>query len=267
MKNYSSPSGVGLVAFVALAFIAAPLLAFVAAVPWTGLGAALGPAAWTALGLSAGTAALSTALCVLGGLPVALWLRQLAVSRPVLAGVVNLVVLIPLVLSPVLTGLALLLLWGRNGLVGRVLETLSLPVAFSPAAVVIVQVFVSMPFFIAAASASLRSVAREWEEAAVLDGATRMQVLTHVVLPVAAPGIITGAVLSFARALSEYGATLTFAGNIAGQTQTIPLLVALGLGANDIDAALGAAVLLLGLYVLVVGVIVALWLARSRKGI
>lgn len=262
-KNYSTPTGSGGLVAAALAFILSPLIAFVAAIPWGGLGTVLGQEAWAALGLSAGTSALSTGLCVLFGLPVALWLRQVGLRRPVLAGAVNLAVLIPLVLSPVLTGLALTLLWGRTGVVGGALDALGLPVAFSPAAVVIVQVFVSLPFFVAAVGAALRAVDREWEEAAALDGATRSQTLRYVVIPAAAPGIITGAVLSFARALSEYGATLTFAGNIAGKTQTIPLLVALGLGANDMDAALGAAVLLLGLYVLVVAVIVAIWLSRK----
>ena len=172
-------------------------------------------------------------------------------------------VLTSLVLSPVVSGLALIYFWGRQGLLGSLLHSAGVNIAYTTSGVVAVQVFVSMPFLVATAVTALRDIPQSVTDAAAVDGAGRWQRLWLVVLPIAWPGILVGLVLAFARSLGEYGATLTFAGNVAGQTRTIPLLIELGLSSNDMDRVLGACLVLLGVYVLVVGTVV---LVRWRVG-
>ncbi|AWT25434.1 Molybdenum transport system permease protein ModB [Corynebacterium provencense] len=261
------PAALVVVAFVAVLFLLGPLVALLLNIPWArAVELVTGAGAVEAFGLSLTTAAVSTVLCIVLGLPLSLWLVELIRRRPPLGDAVTLVVYAPLVLSPVVSGLSLVFLWGRHGLIGEWLDMVAgVRVAFTPLAVIVVQVFVSLPFFVSTTVTSLRAVPAVVQEAARVDGASRWQVLGRITVPLAGPGIAAGTVLGFARALSEYGATLTFAGNVAGETRTIPLLIELGLSSNDMDQALGACILLLGIYVLVVGGIATTTLLGRRR--
>ena len=257
VRNFGAPRRLLVLALCAIFVVAAPLVGLLVSIPWLRLPELVGNAqARSALQLSLFTSAISTVICAFLGIPLVLWLRRWARKSATLAGAVQLVVYAPLVLSPVVSGLALTFMWGRRGLLGQWLDGMGISVAYSMVGVIVVQVFVSLTFFIAMVSTALNAISHDVEEAATLDGASRMQVVRHILLPLAFPGIVMGMVLSFARALSEYGATLTFAGNIEGQTRTIPLLVSLGLSSGDMNQALGACILLLGVYVLIAALIV-----------
>ncbi|MGP9759283.1 molybdate ABC transporter permease subunit [Corynebacterium sp. AOP12-C2-36] len=258
------PAAVAGVALLSVLLLLGPLVALLLNIPWArAVELVTDPATVQSLTLSLSTALVATVLCVVLGLPLSLWLVELLRRHPRRGDVVQVVIFAPLVLSPVVSGLALVFFWGRRGLVGQWLEGLGLHVAYTSLAVVVVQVFVALSFFVATTATALRAIPTVVTEAAALDGASRWQTVTRVLVPLAWPGMAVGVVLSFARALSEYGATLTFAGNVAGETRTIPLLVELGLSANDMDRALGACLTLIGLYVVVVGGIA---LVRRRKG-
>lgn len=251
------PAALACIALAAVVLLAGPLVALLLNIPWDrAVELVTAPAAVQSLTLSLATASAATVLCIVLGLPLSVWLAELTRRHPGRGEVVQLVVYAPLVLSPVVSGLALVFFWGRRGLVGSWLGEFGVHVAYTSLAVVVVQVFVSLPFFVSTTVTALRGIPVALSEAAALDGASRWQNVRRVLVPVAWPGIAAGTVLSFARALSEYGATLTFAGNVAGQTRTIPLLVELGLSANDMDRALGACILLIGIYVFVVGGVV-----------
>ena len=163
---------------------------------------------------------------------------------------------LPLVLPPVVAGIALLLAFGRRGVLGDELHLIGITLPFTTAAVVIAQVFVAVPFYVRSAKVGILAVPRDIEEAAAIDGADGWTVFRDVTLPLALPGLAGGAVLCWARALSEFGATLLFAGNFQGRTQTMPLAI-MGAYTSDLDAALALAVVLL---VLCTGVLI---LARS----
>ncbi|WP_420099790.1 molybdate ABC transporter permease subunit [Corynebacterium sp.] len=250
----SVPATLACIALVAVLLLVGPLLALLLNIPWgRAVELVTDPAAVQSLTLSLSTAVAATALCVVLGLPLSMWLVELVRRHPGRGEAVQLVVYAPLVLSPVVSGLALVFFWGRRGLLGSWLGDIGVHVAYTSLAVIVVQVFVSLPFFVSTTVTALRGIPVALSEAAALDGASRWQTVRCVLVPVAWPGIAAGTVLSFARALSEYGATLTFAGNVAGETRTIPLLVELGLSANDMDRALGACIMLIGIYVFVVG--------------
>ena len=198
--------------------------------------------------LSLRTSTISTGFCVLLGLPLAVLLSRL---HGTLLQVMRGILLIPLVLSPVVSGLALLYFWGRRGAAGALLESMGWGVGFSPVAVVLVQVFVSLPFFVVAALSSIESVDPDLELSAANAGANAGQIVRLITLPLAAPGIIVGTLLAFARSLGEYGATITFAGSVAGQTRTLPLQIELSLNSQDPSSAVGISIMLIGLYLLV----------------
>lgn len=174
--------------------------------------------------------------------------------------VLNIAVELPVVLPPVVAGLALLMTFGRRGLLGGALSAAGISLPFTVIAVVIAQVFVAAPFFIRAAQVQFQSIPRELEEAAGIDGASGLKVFWHVILPLSARGLLTGLILSWARALGEFGATILFAGNLQGKTQTMPLFL-YGTLERDIDAALWAGLLLIGVAVVALGVM--RWLGRS----
>ena len=150
---------------------------------------------------------------------------------------------LPLVLPPVVAGVALLMAFGRQGLLGHQLSVLGIVLPFSTAAVVMAQLFVSVPFYVRGALLGFRLVPRDIEEAAEIDGATTWQTFRHITMPLALPGIASGAILCWARAVSEFGATLMFAGNISGRTQTMPLAIMTAMETN-LNSALALAVLL-----------------------
>lgn len=231
------PAGLGLL------FLVLPLLGLLARAPWTTLPGRLAePAVRTALRLSLETATLATLLCVALGVPLA-WL----LARVEFPGrrLVRALVTVPLVLPPVVGGVALLLVFGRRGLLGSWLDaTFGVTLPFTTAGVVLAEAFVAMPFLVIAVEGALRGADRRYEEAAATLGAGRWTTFTHVTLPLVAPGVAAGAVLCWARALGEFGATITFAGNYPGRTQTMPLAVYLALE-NDLQAAIVLSLILL----------------------
>ncbi|MCQ2001931.1 molybdate ABC transporter permease subunit [Arthrobacter zhaoxinii] len=254
----TTPGWLWIPAGLALLLCAGPVAALLLNVPWTSLPELLGTdSARTALGLSLATSAGSTLLCVLLGLPLAVLLSKL--EGPWIQ-LMRGILLIPLVLSPVVSGIALLYFWGREGIAGKLLGAVGVDVGYSPAAVVIVQVFVSLPFFVVASLNSLSAVDRDLEMAAATSGAGPTAILRHITLPLALPGIVAGTLLAFARSLGEYGATITFAGSIEGSTRTLPLQIELSLNSNQPQAALGICLLLIALYLMV------LLLARIATG-
>ncbi len=209
------------------------------------------PAALDALGLSLRTALAATACCVVLGAPMALVL-----ARTTFPGqrVARALVLLPLVLPPVVGGIALLHTFGRRGLVGRHLEVLGIEVAFTTTAVVLAQTFVALPFLVLSLEGALRSQDTRLEDVAATLGARPTTVLRRVTLPRVLPGLLSGAVLAFARALGEFGATLTFAGALQGVTQTLPLEIYLQRSA-DPDSAVALSFVLVAVAVLITAVV------------
>lgn len=245
------PRWVAALAVVAAAFILLPLAAVVARVDWPNfLPLVTSDASLTALGLSLRTAAASTVLCILLGVPLALVL-----ARGEFPGqrLLRSFVLLPLVLPPVVGGIALLYTFGRQGLLGRGLEVAGIQIAFSTTAVVLAQTFVALPFLVVSLEGALRAGGQRYEAVAATLGARPGTILRRVTLPLVLPGLASGAVLSFARSLGEFGATLTFAGSLQGITRTLPLEIYLQ-RETDADAAVALSLLLVAVAVIVVGV-------------
>lgn len=210
-------------ALIGLAFLVVPLFALVARVQWDTFWSDItSPAAVQALLLSLGTGLAATGACVLVGVPLALLIAR---SAPRPAAVLRALVTVPLVLPPMVGGVALLYLFGRRGWIGGVLADAGLALPFTTGAVIMAQTFVALPFLVLAVEGSLRATGTGLEEAAAGLGARRWTILRRVTLPLAAPGLIAGVVLSFARAIGEFGATALFAGNAPGVTQTMPLAI------------------------------------------
>ena len=233
-------------AALALAFLVLPLVALVARVPWSEVPTLLSsPTIGVSLGLSMVSATLATVLSVLFGVPLA-WVLARSGTWP--AGIRRLLralVTVPLVLPPVVGGIALLLLLGRRGVIGQYLDLwFGLQLPFTTAAVVIAETFVAMPFLVLAVEGAFRSADRRLEDAAATLGASRWYTFRRVTLPLIAPGVAAGVVLCFARALGEFGATITFAGNFPGVTQTMPLSAYLALQSDPGAAYLISLVLL-----------------------
>ncbi|MEY9213946.1 molybdate ABC transporter permease subunit [Thermobifida halotolerans] len=230
-------------ALLGLGFLVLPMAGLLVRAPWPTLGTRLvSPEVRDALGLSLVTATAATAVSLLLGVPLA-WL----LARTAFPGrrVARALVTVPLVLPPVVGGVALLLVLGRNGVVGRHLyEWTGYSLPFTPAGVVVAQVFVAMPFLVISVEGALRGVDRRYEEAAATLGATRWTVFRRVTLPTVAPGVLAGAVLCWSRALGEFGATIMFAGNFPGRTQTMPLAVYLAMQESPESAIVLSLVLL-----------------------
>jgi molybdate transport system permease protein len=248
-------------AVVALAFLVVPLLGLLLRAPWGDLAAQLAaPEVRDALVLSLTCASAATVLSVVLGVPLA-WV----LARTQFRGrrLVRALVTVPLVLPPVVGGVALLLVLGRQGLVGQWLDAwfgISLP--FTTAAVVIAEAFVAMPFLVIAVEGALRGADRRFEEAAATLGASRWTTFRRVTLPMVAPGVAAGAVLAWARALGEFGATITFAGSFPGTTRTMPLAVYLALE-TDPDAAVALSLVLLAVSVAVLVGLRDRWLGTA----
>lgn len=257
-------------ALLTLGLALAPVLALIVRAPWGNLTQVLtSPQLLTATGLTLGTSLTTTALAALLGTPTALVLATVLerTRHRFLVGTLYSLIYAPIIFSPVVSGLALLFFWGRRGVLGAHLENLGLSIAYTPLAVVLAQLFVALPFFIATTVTSLRALPVECEEIARLEGANATQVSTRVLLPLAAPGLATAALLAFARALGEYGATITFAGNVEGATRTIPLSIELALGSNQMDQALGAALMLIAIYLaLLAWAVLIRWIFTLKGG-
>ncbi|MFI5846268.1 ABC transporter permease [Micromonospora chalcea] len=249
------PAGLG------LAFLVLPLAGLLLRTPWTTLPRRLTePGVLTALRLSLETATIATLLCVALGVPLA-WL----LARVEFPGrrLVRALVTVPLVLPPVVGGVALLLVFGRRGLIGSWLdETFGVTLPFTTAGVVLAEAFVAMPFLVIAVEGALRGADPRYEEAAATLGAGRFTTFTRVTLPLVAPGVAAGAVLCWARALGEFGATITFAGNYPGRTQTMPLAVYLALE-TDLQAAIVLSLMLLTVSVVILAAMRDRWVGTT----
>jgi molybdate transport system permease protein len=244
------PRWVGVLACLGALFIVLPLVAMISRVNWGDFGALItSESSVAALGLSLRTSLASTALCVLFGVPMALLLAR---GRFPGQRIIRSLVLLPLVLPPVVGGIALLYTFGRRGLLGSTLDVVGVQIAFSTTAVVLAQTFVALPFLVLSLEGALRTVGTRYEVVASTLGAKPTTVLLRVTVPLALPALISGAVLSFARALGEFGATLTFAGSLQGVTRTLPLEIYLQ-RETDPDAAVALSLVLVVVAVLVVG--------------
>jgi molybdate transport system permease protein len=258
MKQARVPAALFLPAALGLVFLVLPLAGLILRAPWGTLPQRLAePNVLTALLLSVQTSTLATVVCLLLGVPLA-WL----LARVEFPGrkLVRALVTVPLVLPPVVGGVALLLVFGRRGLVGAWLySTFGVTIPFTTTAVVIAEAFVAMPFLVIAVEGALRGADARYEEAAATLGAGRWTTFTHVTLPLVAPGIAAGSVLCWARALGEFGATITFAGNLPGRTQTMPLAVYLALEV-DLDDAIVLSLLLLAVSIAILALLRDRWL-------
>ena len=260
MRGERAPIWIAILAAIGAAFFVVPLLGLLVNTPWRDTLASLTSAdTLNALRLSLVASLASTAVALVLGVPLAwVYARIEFPGRSVLRALTTL----PMVLPPVVGGIALLLAFGRRGLVGSALQTafgISLP--FTTAAVVFAETFVAMPFLVLTVEAGLRSMDRRYEEAARALGAKRWTVFTRVTIPLIAPSLVAGAVLCWARALGEFGATITFAGNFPGVTQTMPLAVYLLLESTNPQASY-----LLSLILLLVSLIVLVGLRHRWLG-
>jgi molybdate transport system permease protein len=237
------PLGLLIPAGGAVALVLLPLVGLLQRTPWTRIGTLLlAPDVGTALRLSLECSVAAVALSLLLGVPLAWMLARVHFpGRPLVRALVTL----PMVLPPVVGGVALLLAFGRRGFVGEALERLTgLTLPFTTAGAVLAEAFVAMPFLVVAVEAGLRQVDRRYEEAAATLGAGPWTRFWRVTLPLVAPSLGAGAALCWARALGEFGATITFAGNFPGKTQTMPLAVYIALETNP-DGAVALSVILL----------------------
>jgi molybdate transport system permease protein len=231
----------GILVGLAALFIGIPLSALLLRVPPDILLASLrDPVVLDALSLSLVTAGISTLIVILFGTPVAyISARYQYPGKKVIETITD----IPVVLPPAVAGLALLMAFGRRGLVGQYLDLLGIEIAFTTIAVIMAQVFVASPFYIRQARTSFAGVNRVYEQAARTLGASPLRTFFTITAPLAMAGILSGAVMTFARALGEFGATIMFAGNLQGRTQTMPLAI-YGAFQGDLDASLALAVIL-----------------------
>jgi molybdate transport system permease protein len=254
-RRRSSWGDAGLVAIAGLfaLFLALPVLTLILRSVLDGsLQAVAGsPAILAALTLSLATTGISLVLTVLLGLPLAIVLARRSFRGKWL---VEAIVDLPIVLPPSVAGLALLLVLGRRGVLAGPLQVAGIDVAFTTVAVILAQTFVAAPFFIRAARTGIAGVDRDLEDAARVDGASEPQLFRRVTVPLAGSALAAGLVMSWARALGEFGATIMFAGNVEGRTQTLPLVVYAAFQAGELDASIaGAAMLVLA----ALGVLVA----------
>lgn len=248
---------------VAIAFLVVPLLALLADAPLAAFPSILtSPTALEALRLSMITSVIATSVATVVGAPLA-WL----LARDVLPGtrVIRALVIVPLLLPPVVSGVALLSAFGRRGPVGGVIyDATGWQFPFSTAGVVLAGTFVAMPFLVITLEGAFRSQDREIEEAAAVDGATPRMIFLRITLPMVLPALLAGITLTWARAIGEFGATITFAGNLEGTTQTLPLAVYTALE-SDRDSAMALSIMLL---VVAVAILVSLrgYYLPSRAG-
>ena len=194
-----------------------------------------------ALALSLATTAVTALLTVVFGTPLALALARRRFRGQVM---VETLIDLPIVLPPSVAGLALLLVFGRRGLLGEPLSVMGIEIPFTVIAVVIAQLFVAAPFYIRSARTGFASVDHDLEDAARVDGATERQLFVRVTVPLASSALAAGLVMSWARALGEFGATIMFAGNVEGQTQTLPLVVYSEFQSGNLEASIAAAAIL-----------------------
>ena len=256
------PAPLRVPAALAVVFLVLPLVGLLVRTPWARLWPQLSaPGVGEALRLSLICATSATVISAVLGVPLAWVLARSEIrGRTLLRALVT----VPLVLPPVVGGVALFLVLGRQGLLGRPLfEATGWSLPFTTPAVVVAETFVAMPFLVVSVEGALRAADARFEDVAATLGATRWTTFRRVTLPLVAPGIGAGAVLCWARALGEFGATITFAGNFPGTTQTMPLAVYIALQSGDTDAAIALSVVLLGVSVATLLLLRDRWLGRA----
>jgi molybdate transport system permease protein len=248
-------------ALLAAAFLLLPLAGLVIRAPWRSLDEVLAESQVVdALRLSLVCATASTAVSLVVGVPLA-WVLARARFRG--RGLLRALVTLPLVLPPVVGGVALLLAFGRRGIVGEHLDAwFGITLPFTTLGVVVAETFVAMPFLVVTVEGAFRSADRGFEEAAATLGASRLTVFRRVTLPLIGPSLAAGSVLCWARALGEFGATITFAGNFPGRTQTMPIAVYLALE-RDPEAAIALSLVLLAVSVAVLVALRDRWLSTG----
>jgi molybdate transport system permease protein len=257
VRRRRTPWSLGVPALVGTLLLVVPLLGLLVRAPWSGLGRILSTAeVRDALWLSLYSATLAMLISIVLGVPLA-WV----LARSSVPGLrfLRALVTLPLVLPPVVGGVALLLVLGRNGLVGQWLDAwFGITLPFTTPAVVLAETFVAMPFLVVAVEGAFRSADQGYDEAAATLGAGRLTVFWRVSLPLIRPALLAGAVLCWARALGEFGATVTFAGNLQGATRTMPLEVYLRME-TDPDAAVALSLVLLAVSVAVLFALRGRW--------
>lgn len=242
-------------------FVVLPLVAMIVRLDWSRFGALIASeSSVAALQLSLATSASAATICLLVGVPLAVVLARTEFPGQQL---VRALVLLPLVLPPVVGGIALLYTFGRRGLLAPVLSFFGCTIAFSTAAAVLAQTFVALPFFVVSLEGTLRTMGQRYEDVAATLGARPFAVLFRVTLPLVLPGLASATVLSFARALGEFGATITFAGSMQGITRTLPLEIYLQ-SATDPDAAIALSLVLVAVAILVTALTARLAEAQPR---
>ena len=253
------PRFIVVIAATAAIFVVLPFFGLLWRAPWSDLWSLLGrDVVWDALRLSLVTSVSATAASILMGVPLAWVLARTSFPG---RSLLRALVLLPMILPPVVGGAALLFALGRRGLVGEWLyDTFGILLPFSTAGAIVAATFVAMPFLVISVESALRSVDRRYEEAAVTLGASRWTVFRRVTLPMIAPSMAAGAALCWARALGEFGATITFAGNLQGRTQTMPLAVFLALE-NDRGAAIALSLVLVAISLAVLVALRDRWFA------
>jgi molybdate transport system permease protein len=260
-RGLGIPAPLLIPAVLGVVFLVLPLIGLVIRAPWSAIGPALAePEVGQALRLSLLSATLATLASIVLGVPIA-WVlaRSQARGRTVLRALVT----VPLVLPPVVGGVALFLVLGRQGIVGSWLnENFGITIPFTTTAVVIAETFVAMPFLVISVEGALRAADARFEDVAATLGADRWTTFRRVTLPIIAPGVAAGAVLCWARALGEFGATITFAGNFPGTTQTMPLAVYLALQ-QDPEAAIVLSLVLLAVSLATLLLLRDRWLGRA----
>lgn len=260
MRGSRIPAPLIAVAALGLALFVLPLIGLVTRTPWSQLGPALvAPETLTALSLSLFCSLTATAVALVLGIPLALVLSR---TRGLLRSTLRAVTTLPMVLPPVVGGVALLLAFGRRGVVGAPLHALfGVQIPFTTAAAVMAETFVALPFLVIAVEGGLRSLDPRYEEAARALGARSWTVFARVSVPLIRPAIFSGAVLCWARALGEFGATITFAGNLPGRTQTVPLAVYVALETHP-DGAIVLSLILLAVSLAILIGMRDLWLGQ-----
>lgn len=238
-------------ALLAATFFVLPFIALLADITWSDLPDLLtSPSALDALALSLRTAIPATLICIVLGVPLALVLARTNFPGRTLT---RSIVLVPLVIPPVVAGIILTEAFGRRGLLGEQLSAFGIDIAFTTAAVVMAQTFVSLPFMVTSLESHLGSSGQHFERMAQSLGASKWRTFVTITLPLLRPGLISGTVLTFARALGEFGATITFAGSLQGTTRTMPLEIYLA-RETDPDAAVALSLVLILVAIAVIAV-------------
>ncbi len=252
LRNKALKAGLALVICLVMAFIALPIASLFLKSPMDATLRSLSdPVVADALRLSLMTSSLTTIVVVLMGTPVAyVNARFCYPGKEIVDSLIDL----PVIMPPAVAGIALLMAFGRMGILGHYLNAFGVTIAFTTLAVIIAQVFVSSPFYIRQARTSFEDVDLSFENAARTLGASRVYTFIHVILPIAVNGLISGAIMAFARSLGEFGATIMFAGNFQGRTQTMPLAIYTAMQ-GDLDVALCLALILVAISFLVIAIV------------